>query len=117
MAIAYHGTRHVERVLREGLRQCPPWSHACPFGGHVSLTDKPHIAANFGTVLEVEVDDTLVFTGGEARWHGRIPADKIRVLESQPPKSWDGFVDPALTTNHPACLNHLHGFDGMRFVC
>jgi hypothetical protein len=99
--IAYHGTRRLREVLREGLT---PQS---AFGGcrHVCLAARPELAANFGTVLRVDVSGLeVVWEKGEGRIHEAIPRERIRPLGLRPTPSWDGWEDPGLRHNHIACL-------------
>jgi len=102
--IAYHGTRHLREVLREGL--CP----RSAFGGcrHVCLAAHPALAANFGTVLRVDVTGLpVVWEKGEGRLHEPVDRARIRPLGVRPEPSWDGWEDPAIRHNHIACLSRL----------
>lgn len=100
--IAYHGTRAVPDILQNGLQ---PRSR---IGGckHVCLAARAALAANFGTVLRVDITGLeLQFEHGEARSHDPISRDRIRPLGYNPDPSFNGWRDPAWRGNHGACLD------------
>ena len=120
--IGYHGTPReaLDSILAEGLLRDRTESHGCQQGGHVAIAETPEIAANFGDmILAVELeglDGLSEFHGCEARVHGDIPPERVRLYDGPTPiPSLAGHVDPALTPlgNHPACCFpwRLEGFD------
>lgn len=98
--IAYHGTRALREILRDGLRPERGRGHC----KHVCLAERPALAANFGTVLRVDVSDLpVVWEHGEGRLHAPVTPERIRPLGYQPDASFDGWEDPAARVNHKAC--------------
>lgn len=69
--VAYHGTPHIEKVLREGLLA------GCAIDGegnvgrcpHIWLARKPEDAAHFGDVLEVNMEE-IPGDFEEGAWQG-----------------------------------------------
>jgi hypothetical protein len=99
--VGYHGTDEAETALRDGLRKARTVSAGCPLS-HICIVDSPELAAAFGrVVLEVELDGLKglsAFAGGEARVHGDIGPERLRLYE--------GDVAPAGRTaelQHPSC--------------
>jgi hypothetical protein len=84
--------------LRDGLTP----RHPC---GCLCLAERPALAANFGTVLRVDITGLeVVWEKGEGRIHAPIGRERLRPLGHRPDPSWDGWEDPALRHNHVACL-------------
>lgn len=76
------------------------------------LSDKPEIAANFGTVLMVDLTNiqTDGWIHGETRVHGFIPPERIKLYNKKVNPSWEGFVDPYCFPfgNRLSCLARLN---------
>ena len=99
--VGYHGTDEAEAVLRDGLLKAKAVSLGCPLS-HICIAETPELAAAFGRfVLEVDLDGLKglsAFAGGEARVHGDIRPERLRLYE--------GDVAPAGQTpeaQHPSC--------------
>lgn len=73
MKLAYHGTPHIEKVLREGLLaryaiDGEGKTGTCP---HVWLAREPENAAHFGGVVEIDMTGIPGdFDDGEEGWQG-----------------------------------------------
>jgi hypothetical protein len=82
--VGYHGTDDAEAVLRDGLLKARAVSAGCPLS-HICIAETPELAAAFGRfVLEVDLDGLKglsAFADGEARVHGDIPPDRLRLYE------------------------------------
>lgn len=101
--IAFHGTLSPLHALNDGLKASP--TQGCA-RGHICLAERPEVAANFGTVLEVDVRDLdVVWEQGEGRFHGDIAPERLRGYGYAPRPDWQGWSDPALRINHRACLS------------
>ncbi|HVA32436.1 MAG TPA: hypothetical protein VMU58_14325 [Gaiellaceae bacterium] len=115
---AYHGTKHLSAVLRDGLRVPPYPGWGCRIG-HVCLTDRPEIAAELSLRGEdpgvVEVDLTELelppegFVGCEMRIHHDIEPERLAIYTAPVVPSIEGHVDPITYPgeNHPTCLRLL----------
>jgi len=107
--VGYHGTDDADAVLRDGLLRAKSASFGCPVG-HICVAETPELAATFGRyVIEIDLDGLeglSAFVGLEARVHGNIPAQRLRLYERDVEPSREGHVDPAGTPDgqHPSCI-------------
>jgi hypothetical protein len=100
--VGYHGTDDADTVLRDGLRKARVVSLGCPLA-HIRIAETPELAATFGrVVLEVELDGLKglsEFVAGEARVHGDIPPERVRLHEG----AIAAAPQRAAEAEHPSC--------------
>ena len=105
--IAFHATRNLEAVLREGLR---PQAWRSESVADICLAEHPYLChAIYGdtrTVLLVDITGLPVeWELGEGRIFEPIEPQRLEVMDPQPSEGhWSGWEDPALRTNHSASL-------------
>jgi hypothetical protein len=116
--IAYHGTKSLSTVLRDGLRVPPYEGWGCRIG-HVCIAETPEIAAAFALgpdagIVTVKLDGLDLpeegFHGGEMRLHEDVPPERLELFTEPVIGSLEGHADPAATTSegqHPTCIRLL----------
>jgi len=113
MTVAYHGTQAVDEILREGLLRSRGRSFGCPTG-HVCLSETPQLAADYGTVIEVDLTDLALpeegFFNGEMRLHEDISPQRLSPYPHPVRPANRPFVDPldpfyaTREGQHPTCV-------------
>jgi hypothetical protein len=103
--IGYHGLANVSRALSLGILAADDPSCGCYRPPHICFAERPELAANFGTVLRVDLSGLdVIWESGEGRLHeANVPPWRLSLLDYCPVPSWDGWEDPALRVNHIAC--------------
>lgn len=113
--IGYHGSKQLDRVLREGLVIRHDWRDGgCPFG-HICIADRPEIAAAMvdpGTsILRVDLAGLDLpeegFVGGELRLHHDVEPERLSLVGRKVAPSLAGHVDPYHgypLRQHPTCV-------------
>lgn len=103
--IGYHGLADVSRAFSIGILAADDPSYGCYQPPHICFAERPELAANFGTVLAVDLHGVdVVWERGEGRAHiANVPPWRLSLYSRDVAPSWDHWEDPALRVNHVAC--------------